>query len=224
MAAEDRSRMSVMFTCHDVARSVRFYRDQLGFELKESWPSADAPQWANLVLHGQSVMLGGAMDPAKVGEACQGDAVAEAYWRRAAQAFRENSPGVGVIVYVMVDDVDAYAAEVRERGIRLAGEPKTQFYGIREIGLDDPDGYRLIFFTPVTMTSCQSCGMPLEEAEPGQMYCSFCTDEKGQLRPYESVFEGTVAGYFMAHRKMPRAEAEQAAREHLAKMPAWAGR
>ena len=38
------------------------------------------------------------------------------------------------------------------------------------------------------------------------------------------VFEGTVAGYFMAMQKLERAEAEVAAKEHLAKMPAWVGR
>ena len=89
---------------------------------------------------------------------------------------------------------------------------------------DDPDGYRLVFYTPVAMESCQSCGMPLADAEPGQMYCDYCTDEKGTLRPYEQVFEGTVTGYFMGMQKMGRKDAEKAAKEHLGKMPAWVGR
>ena len=74
------------------------------------------------------------------------------------------------------------------------------------------------------MESCQSCGMPLSDAEPGQMYCQYCTDEQGQLRTYETVLEGTIQGYFMGMQKMSREEAELAAREHLAKMPAWQGR
>jgi len=53
---------------------------------------------------------------------------------------------------------------------------------------------------------------------------SFNQDAKGQLKPYEQVFEGTVTGYFMGMQKMARKEAEKAAREHLAKMPAWANR
>jgi hypothetical protein len=56
------------------------------------------------------------------------------------------------------------------------------------------------------------------------MYCQYCTDEKGALKPYEAVFEGTTQGYFMAMQKMPRPQAEKAAREHLAKMPAWKSR
>lgn len=221
MPAEDRARMSVMFTSRDMKQSVRFYRDQLGFEMKESWPDDKEPQWANLVLDGQSVMMGAAMDPAKVGEMCHGDAEAEKHWRKAAEDFRANKPGVGMQVYVMVPDIDAYFGQIKERGVKVQGQPKTQFYGIRELGINDPDGYRLVFFTPVTMSTCQSCGMPLQDAAPGQMYCQYCTDETGKLRPYEKVFEGTVSGYFMGMKRMPRTEAEKAAREHLSKMPAW---
>ncbi len=224
MPAEDRSRMSVMLTCKDMQQSARFYRDLCGFEMKESWPDAKAPQWANLVLDGQSIMIGAAMDPEKVGEMCGGDKAAEAHWKKAAEDFRKNKPGVGVQVYVMVPEVDAFAREIRERGVRYDGEPKTQFYGIRELCVDDPDGYRVIIFTPVAMSSCQSCGMPLTEAAPGQMYCEYCTDDKGSLKPYSQVLEGTVVGYFMGMQKLKRPEAEKAAREHLSRMPAWAGR
>ncbi len=224
MPAEDRSRMSVMLTCKDMQQSARFYRDLCGFQMKESWPDAESPQWANLVLDGQSIMLGASMDPDKVGEMCAGDKAAEAHWKKAAEAFRKNQPGVGVQIYVMVPDVDEYAKRIKERGVGFDGEPKTQFYGIRELCVDDPDGYRVIFFTPVAMSSCQSCGMPLTEAQPGQMYCEYCTDEKGTLKPYSQVLEGTVVGYFMGLQKMKRPEAEKAAKEHLAKLPAWAGR
>jgi hypothetical protein len=33
-----------------------------------------------------------------------------------------------------------------------------------------------------------------------------------------------VNGYFIAHMKMARTDAEKAAKEHLAKMPAWGAR
>ena len=221
MTAQDRAQMSVMLTAKDMQVSMPFYRDQLGFELKESWPDADAPHWCNMTLQGQSVMMGSAMDPATVGQYCEGDAEATAYWTKAASAFQENKAGVGVQIYLMVPDVDAYTKEIVARGVEVVGEPKTQFYGIREIGLHDPDSYRLVFFTPVSMQSCQSCGMPLTEAEPGQMYCGHCIDESGHLKPYETILEGTVSGYFMGMQQMERADAEVAAKEHLSKMPAW---
>ena len=51
--------------------------------------------------------------------------------------------------------------------------------------------------------------------------CDYCTDDEGKLQPYEAILEGTISGYFMGMQNMKRAEAEVAAKEHLAKMPAW---
>lgn len=224
MAADDRSGMAVALTCKDIAKSVAFYRDQLGFTMKESWPNEDEPMWCNLLLGSQSVMLGQSFDPGAAEKMCAGDAEAAAQFKAQAQAFRDHRAGVGIQTYLMVEDVDAYDARIRSNGVTPLTEPKTQFYGIREIHLEDPDGYRLVVYSPVAMESCQSCGMPLADAKPGQMYCAYCTDERQALRPYDEVFEGIVTRFFMHMQKMERSEAEEAAKEHLGKMPAWAGR
>ena len=224
MSAEDRKGMAVGLTCKDMKKSIAFYRDKLGFHMKESWPDENSPMWCNMVLDGQSVMLGAAMDPARVGEMCGDDAVSAKIYGQMAEVFQKHPAGVGVQFYLQVKDVDAYDATIRKKGIKPLREVMTQFYGIRETLVDDPDGYRLVFYVPVAMESCQSCGMPLADAQPGQMYCEYCTDEKGKLRPYEQVLEGTVSGYFMGMQKMDRKSAEKAAKEHLEKMPAWAGR
>lgn len=218
-------RLSVMLTCRDTAASARFYRDVLGFEMAQAWPSPEQPMWADMVLDGQSLMIGQAMDPDNLEADCgHGTAEEVAIWKQSATRFREYPAGVGVQIYVQVPDVDAYHETIRGRGAKPLSAPKTQFYGIRDFHLDDPDGYRLVFHTPVAMESCQSCGMPLTDGRPGQMYCEHCVDENGSLRPYEQIFEGTVTGYFMGVQKMERAAAEAAAKEHLAKMPAWACR
>ena len=224
MAAEDRKGMAVGLTCKDMQQSIAFYRDKLGFEMKESWPDEQAPMWCNMVLGGQSVMLGAAIDPAKAGEMCGDDPAELEIFTKLAQDFRAHPAGIGVSFYLQVPDVDAYDKEIRTKGVEPLREPKTQFYGIREVHVNDPDDYRLVFFHPVVLENCQSCEMPLADAEPGQMYCGYCTDDAGKLRPYEQVFEGTVTGFFMEMQKMERAEAEKAAAEHLKKMPAWAGR
>jgi len=134
----------------------------------------------------------------------------------------EKAAGGGLVVYVRVDDIDAYHADVLERGGRPACEPKDEFYGLRDFLIQDLDGYRLAFYSPLIMKSCQSCGMPLQNAVEGQMYCEHCLDGEGRLHPYEAILEGTITGYFMGMQKMNRAAAEVAAKEHLAKMPAWA--
>lgn len=224
MSAEDRNGMAIGITCKDMPASVEFYRDRLGFTMKESWPDEDAPQWCNMVLGGQSVMLGGAVDPDTVESMCGGDPADVELYRAMAEDYRDHRCGVGLHIYLEVQDVDAYDAEIRGKGVTPLRDPKSQFYGIRETHVIDPDGYRLVFYTAIAMENCQSCAMPMTDAEPGQMYCGYCTDEHGKLRPYEQVFEGTVTGYFMGMQKMERAEAEKAAEEHLRKMPAWATR
>jgi len=218
---EDQFPISIGFTATDAKKSLAFYRDQLGFTLKECWPSEDKPLYVSLVLDRQSIMLGQASSAEDTAKFCGGDADAAKFFGAQATAFSKNAPGCGVNVYVMVPDIDAYAAKIRKLGVKLALAPKTQFYGLRTSVVLDLDGYSLTFYTPVKMDSCQSCGMPLADAKPGQMYCQYCADETGHLRPYEQIFEGTVSGYFVAHMKMPRPQAEKAAKEHLAKMPAW---
>jgi uncharacterized glyoxalase superfamily protein PhnB len=216
--------LAVMFTSKDMKRAVAFYRDKLGFDLETCWPDEANPQWANMVLDKQSIMLGAMMTPDAAAKMCGDDAGAAKYMQTLAQELEKNRPGVGVVTYVMVPDVDAYHARLSKNGIAGLSQPKSQFYGIRDFGLEDPDGYRLLFYTPVAMSACQSCGMPLKDAAPGTMYCGYCTDDRGKLKPYETVLEGTTTGYFMAMQKLPRPEAEKAARKHLATMPAWKGR
>ena len=224
MSNEQCASMSVSFMAADMLASIRFYRDQLGFELKECWPDQNQPLHCELTLGGQQLMLGKASTPEEMQKFCAGDPAAARFWSEQARRLARSSPGSGVTLYLEVDDVDDYAARFTRQGVTAALPPKTQFYGLRTCVVTDPDGYTLTFFTPVALSSCQSCGMPLTDAAPGQMYCLYCTDERGKLRPYEQVFEGTVTGFFMKMQKLPRPEAEKAAREHLKKMPAWSAR
>jgi uncharacterized glyoxalase superfamily protein PhnB len=217
---------SVMLTCNDVKASVDFYTKVLGFELETSWPDENKPMWANLVLDKQSIMVGSVGDENDAMDCGSGDFPADQMelWKSRTKAFRSGTPGAGIMFYVMVEDVDRYYATIQDRGAKPLTAPHTQFYGIRDFAVPDPDGYLLVPYTTVKMETCQSCGMPLTEAVAGEMFCKYCTDDKGQLRPYEAVLEGSIQGYFMGMQKMERPEAEVAAKEHLSKMPAWVGR
>ena len=53
------------------------------------------------------------------------------------------------------------------------------------------------------------------------VYCRFCTDSQGRLRSYEDVWKTLVEREFMGTNRMPRTEAEVAARNAMAQMPAW---
>ena len=215
---------TVGLTVSDMKKTLAFYRDKLGFQMRECWPNEAEPIWASCVLDKQHIMFGQA-SPA---DACESmhlkDPAAGKFWGKKMDQFATHTHGVGVNIYFTVPDIDAYAAQVQKRGVKPDLPPTSQFYGLRDIVLTDPDGYTLTFYTPIKMSSCQSCGMPLADAQPGQMFCQYCSDEKGNLKPYEKVLEGTVTGYFMGMQKMKRPEAEKAAKEHLARMPAWATR
>jgi uncharacterized glyoxalase superfamily protein PhnB len=209
-----------------VKESIAFYRDILGFRLEECWPDENDPKWASLTLGGQVIMVGGAMSEDQLDSPLCAEASPEeiALWRQQIQEFRDHRPGVGVMNYFAVEDVDAFHREVILRGGRPRTKPVSQFYGLRDFLIEDPSGYRLSFYNPIKLGECQSCGMPLTDAQPGQMYCQYCTDESGRLRPFEQVLEGTITGYFMGMHGMQRPDADKAARAHLSKMPAWASR
>lgn len=212
---------TVGLTSSNMQTTLAFYRDTLGFKLRECWPNESEPMWMSLELDQQSIMFGAASSAEMCAD--KANAAQKQFFEKLTAAWSKNAHGVGVNVYTMVPDIDAYAKQIEKRGAKLALPPTSQFYGLRDCCLTDPDGYVLTFYTPIKMESCQSCGMPLTDAQPGQMYCSYCTDEKGVLRPYTQVFEGTVSGYFMGMQKMNRKDAEHAATAHLEKMPAWAG-
>ena len=104
-----------MLTTPDMQASVAFYRDICGFELEESWPEGDSPIWANMNLDGQSVMIGAPMDPAQVEGMCKDEPKEMAWHMEIANEFPANKAGVGAYFYLMVDDVDAFHAEVIAR-------------------------------------------------------------------------------------------------------------
>lgn len=48
-------------------------------------------------------------------------------------------------VYIYVDDVDSLHAELERRGARILSPPRMAPHGIREMVVEDPNGYRLAF-------------------------------------------------------------------------------
>lgn len=80
-----------------------------------------------------------------------------------------------------------------------------------------------------TTQNCQSCGMPMNNpgdyggGDEENSYCVHCTHPDGTLKSYDEIYEGLVFMY-VKNRSMERTGAEQAARDYMAFMPAWAGR
>jgi hypothetical protein len=77
--------------------------------------------------------------------------------------------------------------------------------------------------------ACGSCGMPMERPEDhalgdvNHQYCRYCTDERGELLPYEKVLGMNAEIYVKSQGVTPEA-AQRLAAALLADMPAWKGR
>ena len=117
-----------LFTVGDLARSVRFYTDTLGFIVDERHTGD------NGVLQG--VML-------KAGVSRLG--LSQDDWAKG----RDRQKGVAVRLWcVTAQDVDALAARVKAAGHTLAGEPADEPWGGRSFAADDPDGFDLTIYQP----------------------------------------------------------------------------
>jgi catechol 2,3-dioxygenase-like lactoylglutathione lyase family enzyme len=57
--------------------------------------------------------------------------------------------GLGLYVYIQVDDVDAKYAEISKLGIQTSSEPRKWDWGAREFAVKDIDGYKLCFYEKV---------------------------------------------------------------------------
>jgi uncharacterized glyoxalase superfamily protein PhnB len=116
------------FTVNDINRSVAFYRDVLGFYLGETYEE-----------HG--VLLGAQMKAGAVELWLSQDD-----WQKG----RDRVKGIGCRIFLTtVQDIDAIARKIKAMGGTLLHEPETQSWGMRDIGIEDPDGYRLTIAMPV---------------------------------------------------------------------------
>lgn len=109
----------------DVARSQQFYRDVLEFETAQTVPPDKPPFiFVNMKRGGVEVFLNA---------------------RPPEGPLAKGPLGGGISLYVEVQGVDDLAKKIEGRGVKLAIPLHTEFYGMREFAINDPDGYMLIF-------------------------------------------------------------------------------
>ena len=68
-----------------------------------------------------------------------------------------------------------------------------------------------------TAPACESCGMPIETGR----YCTYCTDESGNLQSFDERLERMVAWQARRNPDATREELERQTRAYMATMPAW---
>ena len=114
---------SPSLTVNDLQKSLAWYRDVVGFGLEELWKDdAGKVMGASLRAGNVSLMIG------------QDD------WKKG----RDRKKGEGFRIFCMTKgNVDALARKIEAKGGRLDQGPTDQPWGVRDISLTDPDGFKL---------------------------------------------------------------------------------
>jgi len=116
----------------DIDASVRFYTEVLGFDVGFTLPGPHGKLMHASVRRGDSDLMFGRLDPGNTHD--------------------QGPLGKGVVLYATVaddEDIDAYFQRVKDAGATVVQEPIDQFWGHRDWGISDPDGY-LLFISKVT--------------------------------------------------------------------------
>jgi lactoylglutathione lyase len=111
----------------DIDRSTAFYRDVLGFGVKQTVPDAAPFVFVWLERDGVPVFLN---DPKAAEHDYPGASTRPA--------------GGTATLFFIVSGVDAFHERVKAQ-TRIVMPIKTQFYGMREFAVEDPDGHILTF-------------------------------------------------------------------------------
>jgi uncharacterized glyoxalase superfamily protein PhnB len=108
-------------TVSDIRRSLAFYKDVLGFTVKDRWEEGGALTGVEVVAGNLTLML--SQDDFKKG--------------------RDRVKGLGQRLWCLTaQDVDALASQIRARGATIDEGPTSE-WGMRFFTVTDPDGFRL---------------------------------------------------------------------------------
>ena len=125
--------MTPLLSVFDMPRALRFYRDVLGFEVVSDSGDGDDSSWVWIRAHGVDLMLNDQYEP---GHVPPGPPPERQQWHH------------DTCLYFGCPDVDAAYEFLRSKGIGLE-PPKVAPYGMKQLYLNDPDGYNLCFQWPV---------------------------------------------------------------------------
>jgi glyoxylase I family protein len=123
--------MTPLLEVFDMATSLKFYCDVLGFEIVQADDNTTAPNhnWVWLKLNDIDLMLNTAYE----------------YGKRPASADpRRISAHRDTGLFFGAPDVDAMYSHLRAKGIAVQ-KPKVAPYGMKQLYLLDPDGFSLCF-------------------------------------------------------------------------------
>lgn len=121
--------MTPLIQVFNMPRSLAFYRDILGFEVVSDSGNGDDSSWVWLRLNGCDLMLNDQYEPGRVPCLAPPERVR---WHN------------DTCLYFACPDVEAAFQHLQSRGAAL-NPPKVAPYGMKQLYLNDPDGYNICF-------------------------------------------------------------------------------
>lgn len=116
-----RSPLTPSLHAPDLPATVSFYTEKLGFEQTGSYKEDDGKEiWA---------------------EIARGEA---RIWFFSHALDNVPQTGFSGLLYIFIEDVDEFAATLSQ-DVKKRWGPETQEYGLRELGIEDCNGYLLVF-------------------------------------------------------------------------------
>jgi uncharacterized glyoxalase superfamily protein PhnB len=112
---------------YDMPTSLAFYRDVLGFEILQTAPPGPVTHWAMLRNGDVYLML---------------NTKYEFDYERPLEPDRTSGRD-DFGLFLMCENADAAYRELQEKGWPDIEEPTTAAYGMRQLQIRDPDGFRL---------------------------------------------------------------------------------
>ena len=110
------------FTVNDIEKSLAWYRDVLGFAVKDRWEQDGTLMGVEISAGPVVFMLG------------QDD------WKKG----RDRVKGEGFRLYCdTAQDVDRLAQRIKAQGGSLVQEPRDESWGARALTVQDPDGFKI---------------------------------------------------------------------------------
>jgi glyoxylase I family protein len=131
MMSIDLRGMTPLIQVFDMATSLKFYCDVLGFDIVQADSNTVAPnhKWVWLRRGNIDLMLNSAYEYDKRPQSPDPCRIA-------------NHGDTGL--FIGAPDVDAVFAHLRSKGVDV-GKPKTAPYGMKQLYVRDPDGFGLCF-------------------------------------------------------------------------------
>jgi len=118
---------TLLLQVYDMRTSLAFYRDVMGFEVVQTAPAGPVTHWAMLRNGSVCLML---------------NTKYEFDYERPLEQDRTSGRS-DFVLYLMCEDADAAYRELQAKGWPDIEEPTTAPYGMRQVQVHDPDGFRL---------------------------------------------------------------------------------